>query len=104
MIDKASATLPVPDTAHHFRQCIRDRLRLARELASLRARFAAVAEDYERVIRRMQVLAPSVGVSQRDIGHPTDPEWGPSALIAYADGRFLKNEQETNNRLLHRLP
>ncbi len=87
-----------------FKQCIRERLRLAHEVAGLRARFAAVVEDYERVIRTMHALGPAVGLAPTDIGHPTSPQWGPSALRMYADGHFLKAEQDGVCRLLHRLP
>ena len=93
-----------PDTSKQFKQCLRERLRLAREIAALRARFAAVVQDYERVIQTMQALAPSLKLVQDDVGHPTSPEWGPSALLAYADGRFLKSEQDKVDRLLHKLP
>src|SRR2546425_2270031 len=86
---------PQQDTpTSRFKQCLRERLRLARELAALRARFAAVVDDYERVIRTMQALAPSLHVDAGTVAHPTSPEWGPSALIAFADGHFLKHEQE----------
>src|SRR3989475_10295590 len=72
---------PQQDTpTSRFKQCLRERLRLARELAALRARFAAVVDDYERVIRTMQVLAPSLHVDAGTVAHPTSPEWGPSAL------------------------
>lgn len=87
-----------------FRQCLRERIRLARELAALRAGFATVAEHYERVIRTMLALGPSIGFDQHDIGHPTDPEWGPAALLVYGDERFLKHEQQVLDQLLHRLP
>jgi hypothetical protein len=83
---------------------MRERLHLAREVAGLRARFAAVVEDYERVIRTMQALGPSVGLAPSEIRHPTKSQWGPSALVMYADGHFLKAEQEGVDRLLHRLP
>jgi hypothetical protein len=98
-----TANLPLspPD---RFKQCIRERLRLAREVAGVRARFAAVVEDYERVIRTMQALGPSVGLEPTEIRHPTNPQWGPSALLMYADGHFLKAEQDGVDRLLHRLP
>jgi len=77
---------------------------LARELAALRAGFATVAEHYERVIRTMLALGPSIGLDQHEIGHPTDPEWGPAALLVYGDERFLKHEQAVLDQLLHRLP
>lgn len=92
------------DAPEQFRQCLRDRVRLARELAALRAGFATVAEHYERVLRTMQVVAPSLGIDPKEIGHLTDPEWGPSALLLYGDERFLKHEQDVLDRLLHRLP
>ena len=87
-----------------FRQCLRERIRLARELAALRAGFATVAEHYERVIRTMLALGPTIGLDQHEIGHPTDPEWGPAALLVYGDERFLKHEQAVLDQLLHRLP
>jgi hypothetical protein len=90
--------------ARHFKQCLRERLRLARELAALRARFAAVVDDYERVIRTLQALAPSLRVDERAVAHPTSPQWGPSALIAFADGHFLKHEQEAIDLILRALP
>jgi hypothetical protein len=95
---------PLAERSLQFKQCLRERLRLAREMAALRARFAAVVEDYERVIRAMQALGPSLHLEQADVSHPTSPNWGPSALLTFADGRFLKNEQESIDRLLHRLP
>jgi hypothetical protein len=98
------AANPPASPPDRFKQCIRERLRLAREVAGLRARFAAVVEDYERVIRTMQALGPSVGLTPTEIRHPTNPQWGLSALLMYADGHFLKAEQEGIDRLLHRLP
>ncbi len=99
-----SAANPAASPRDQFKLCMRERLRLAREVAGLRARFAAVVEDYERVIRTMQALGPSVGLTATEIGHPTNPQWGPGALLMYADGHFLKAEQEGVDRLLHRLP
>ena len=96
-----TAALSAPDA---FRQCLRERIRLARELAALRAGFATVAEHYERVIRAMLALGPAIGLDQHEIGHPTDPEWGPAALLVYGDERFLKHEQEVLDQLLNRLP
>ena len=93
-----------PNTSQQFKQCLRERLRLAREIAALRARFAAVVEDYQRVIKTMQALAPSLRLAPDDVRHPTGPEWGASALLTCADGRFLKGEQENIDRLLHKLP
>src|SRR5881398_478213 len=92
------------DAPDAFRHCLRERIRLARELAALRAGFATVAEHYERVIRTMLALGPSIGLDQHEIGHPTDPEWGPAALLVYGDERFLKHEQAVLDQLLHRLP
>ena len=92
------------DAPDAFRQCLRERIRLARELAALRAGFATVAEHYERVIRTMLALGPTIGLDQHEIGHPTDPEWGPAALLVYGDERFLKHEQLVLDQLLHRLP
>lgn len=102
-----SSSFPPPlqvDTTNQFKRCLRERLRLAREIAALRARFAAVVQDYERVIQTMQALAPALHLVQDDVGHPTSPEWGPSALLAYGDGYFLKSEQDRVDRLLHKLP
>ncbi len=93
-----------PDAPDAFRQCLRERIRLARELAALRAGFATVAEHYERVIRTMLALGPTMGLDQHEIGHPTDPEWGPAALLVYGDERFLKHEQLVLDQLLNRLP
>src|SRR5712691_3739633 len=81
MATELKTTPPQQDTpTNRFKQCLRERLRLARELAALRARFAAVVDDYERVIRTMQALAPSLHVDAGTVAHPTSPEWGPSAL------------------------
>ncbi len=98
---KATGHEDAPDA---FRHCLRERVRLARELAALRAGFATVAEHYERVLRTMHALGPSLGISQQEIGHPTDPEWGPAALLVYGDERFLKHEQAVLDALLHKLP
>ena len=98
---RETAAQDAPDA---FRHCLRERIRLARELAALRAGFATVAEHYERVIRTMLALGPSIGLDQHEIGHPTDPEWGPAALLVYGDERFLKHEQAVLDQLLHRLP
>src|SRR5712664_42030 len=62
------------DASDEFRRCLRERVRLARELAALRAGFATVAEHYERVLRTMHALGPSLGISLQEIGRPTDPE------------------------------
>ena len=77
---------------------------MARELAALRAGFATVAEHYERVLRSMQALGPEMGILPSDIGQPTDPDWGPSALLLYGDERFLKHEQAVIDQLLLKLP
>ncbi len=90
--------------ADEFRRCVRERMRLAREVAGLRAAFATAVEHYERVVRTMTALAPSLGIEKGDIGHPTDPEWGPIALFAYGEDRFTKHEQESANRVLKQLP
>src|SRR5439155_732546 len=50
---RETAAQDAPDA---FRHCLRERIRLARELAALRAGFATVAEHYERVIRTMLAL------------------------------------------------
>jgi hypothetical protein len=98
---KATGQQDAPDA---FRNCLRERVRLARELAALRAGFATMAEHYERVLRTMHALGPSLGISQQEIGDPTDPEWGPAALLVYGDERFLKHEQAVLDALLHKLP
>ncbi len=92
------------DASSQFKRCLRERLRHAREVAALRARFATAVEDYERVVRMMQVLAGPLGIEESEVLHPTNPKWGPAALVSYADGHFLKKEQDTIDRLLHLLP
>jgi len=92
------------DASEEFRRCLRERVRLARELAALRAGFATVAEHYERVLRTLQALGVDLGINPQDIGHPMDPEWGPSALLVYGDERFLKHEQAVIDQLLRKLP
>ena len=92
------------DASEEFRRCLRERVRLARELAALRASFASVAEHYERVLHSMQALGVELGINPQDIGHPTDPEWGPSTLLVYGDERFLKHEQAVIDTLLRKLP
>ncbi len=92
------------DGVERFRRCVRERIRIARELAALRAGFATVTEHYERVFRTMHALGPSLGISERDIGWATDPDWGPTALFSRGEDRFLKHEQEVADRLLNRLP
>src|SRR5882762_1748220 len=92
------------DASEEFRRCLRERVRLARELAALRAGFATVAEHYERVLRTLQALGIELGIKPQDVGHPTDPEWGPSALLMYGDERFLKHEQMVIDQLLRKLP
>lgn len=105
MLTELKTATPQQDLGtSQFKQCLRERLRLARELAALRARFAAVVDDYERVIRTLQALAPSLRVDERAVAHPTNPQWGPSALIAFADGHFLKHEQEAIDLILRTLP
>src|SRR5438552_15638507 len=103
MVSASRAAVP-HDASEEFRRCLRERVRLARELAALRAGFATVAEHYERVIRTMLALGPTLGIELTDIGHPTDPEWGPAALLTYGDERFLKHEQAVLDRLLRKLP
>ncbi len=73
-------------------------------LAALRAGFATVAEHYERVLRTLQALGVDLGITPHDIGHPMDPERGPSALLTYGDERFLKHEQAVIDLLLQKLP
>src|SRR5206468_10267510 len=98
---RETAAQDAPDA---FRHCLRERSRLARERAALRAGFATVAEHYERVIRTMLALGPTLGIELNDIGHPTDPQRGPAALLMYGDDRFLKHEQAVLDRLLRKLP
>ena len=98
---KATTQHDAPD---EFRRCLRERVRLARELAALRAGFNTVAEHYERVIRTMLAIGPTLGITAHDIAHPTDPQWGPAALLAYGDERFLKHEQAVLDQLLQKLP
>ncbi len=104
MAGSSSKALGQQDAPDAFRHCLRERVRLARELAALRAGFATVAEHYERVLRTMHALGPSLGISQQEIGRPTDPDWGPAALLVYGDERFLKHEQAVLDALLHKLP
>jgi predicted TIM-barrel fold metal-dependent hydrolase len=92
------------DAPEEFRRCLRERVRLARELAALRAGFATVAEHYERVLRTLQALGVELGFSPHDIGRPTDPDWGPATLLVYGDERFLKHEQLVIDQLLQKLP
>jgi predicted TIM-barrel fold metal-dependent hydrolase len=103
MTSPSRAAVP-HDATEEFRRCLRERARLARELAALRAGFATVAQHYERVLRTMQALGVDMGIRPQDIGHPTDPEWGPAALLVYGDERFLKHEQMVIDQLLLRLP
>jgi len=92
------------DASEEFRRCLRERVRLARELAALRAGFATVAEHYERVLRSLQALGVELGITPQDIGHATDPDWGPATLLVYGDERFLKHEQAVIDLLLRKLP
>ena len=103
MASASRAAIP-HDASEEFRRCLRERVRLARELAALRAGFASVAEHYERVVRGLRALGVELGISPQDIGHPTDPEWGPAALLVYGDERFLKHEQAVIDQLLQKLP
>lgn len=105
MVGRESSSISTPrDAPAEFRACLRERARLARELAALRAGFATVAEHYEQVLRSMQALGPEVGILPSDIGRPTDPDWGPPALLHYGDERFLKHEQTVIDHLLLKLP
>ena len=52
---------PLLDRPSQFRQCLRQRLRLAREIAALRARFATAVHDYERVLRQVETSPWSDG-------------------------------------------
>src|SRR5437773_174388 len=92
------------DASEEFRRCLRERVRLARELAALRAGFATVAEHYERVLRSLQALGVELGITPQVIGHATDPDWGPATLLVYGDERFLKHEQAVIDLLLRKLP
>jgi len=103
VVSASRAAIP-HDASEEFRRCLRERVRLARELAALRAGFATVAEHYERVLRTLQALGIDLGITPQDIGHPLDPEWGPSALLTYGDERFLKHEQTVIDQLLRKLP
>ena len=103
MVSASRAAMP-HDASEEFRRCLRERVRLARELAALRAGFATVAEHYERVLRSLQAIGVELGINPKDIGHPTDPDWGPAALLVYGDERFLKHEQAVIDQLLRQLP
>ena len=63
----ARRALTQHDAAEQFRRCLRERARLARELAALRAGFSTVAEHYERVIRAMLALGPDLGFTVQEI-------------------------------------
>src|SRR5712692_297652 len=56
MAGSSSKALGQQDAPDAFRHCLRERVRLARELAALRAGFATVAEHYERVHRPEDAL------------------------------------------------
>jgi hypothetical protein len=43
-------------------------------------------------------------MSERDVGHATEPDRDLSALLTYADGYFLNAAQDGINRLLHLRP
>ena len=103
MVSASRAAIP-HDASEEFRRCLRERVRLVRELEGLRAGFATVAEHYERVLRCLQALGVELGISPMDIGRPTDPDWGPATLLVYGDERFLKHEQSVIDQLLHQLP
>jgi len=103
MVSASRAAMP-HDAPEEFRRCLRERVRLARELAALRAGFATVAEHYERVLRSLQALGVELGINPKDIGHATDPDWGPATLLVYGDERFLKHEQMVIDQLLRKLP
>src|SRR5207245_3104755 len=104
MAGSSSKVTGQQDAPDAFRHCLRERVRLARELAALRAGFATVAEHYERVLRSLQALGVELGITPQDIGHATDPEWGPATLLVYGDERFLKHEQAVIDLLLRKLP
>src|SRR3989475_7139485 len=61
MAGSSSKVTGQQDAPDAFRHCLRERVRLARELAALRAGIATVAEHYERVLRTMHALGPSLG-------------------------------------------
>ncbi len=103
MVSASRAAMP-HDAPEEFRRCLRERVRLVRELAALRAGFATVAEHYERVLRSLQALGVELGINPKDIGQVTDPEWGPATLLVYGDERFLKHEQTVIDHLLQKLP
>ncbi len=50
-----------------------------------------------------QLLARAIGMSEREVGHPAEPDWDLSALLTYADACFLKGERDRIERLLHLL-
>src|SRR5438309_8332256 len=104
MAGSSSKVTGQQDAPDAFRHCLRERVRLARELAALRAGFATVAEHYERVLRSLQALGVELGITPQDIGHATDPECGPATLLVYGDERFLKHEQAVIDLLLRQLP
>jgi len=56
------------------------------------------------VLRSLQALGVELGITPQDIGHATDPEWGPATLLVYGDERFLKHEQAVIDLLLRKLP
>ena len=103
MVSASTPAIP-PDASEEFRRCLRERVRLARELAAIRAGFATVAEHYEQVLRTLRALGVELGISATDVGPPTDPEWGPATLLAYGDDRLLKHEQTVIDQLLRKLP
>src|SRR2546425_13308984 len=104
MAGSSSKALGQQDAPDAFRHCLRERVRLARELAALRAGFATVAEHYERVLRTMHALGPSLGISQQGIRRPTDPDRGPPALLVYRDEPFLKHGEARLDGVLHHVP
>src|SRR5207247_7529006 len=73
----ASVAAMSHDASEEFRRCLRERVRLARELAALRAGFATVAEHYERVLRSLQALRVEPGITALHHGHPRAPAAGP---------------------------
>lgn len=89
-------------TPDDLRQCVRDRMRLARELAARRAALAMTAQQYEQVVRKMKMLARSLGIDQQESGHPLAAEW--AALLALGDDPFLKDEQRVVDQLLLKFP
>src|SRR5207253_701450 len=84
---------PLLDRSSQFRQCLRQRLRLAREIAALRARFATAVHDYERVLRTLQLLAPTVGLSEQAWCTPRIPSGARQRCSPTPTGIFSKESR-----------